>query len=180
MQHGILVNQYFLDLYSHLQFNSKLQYQWKIPTWIYDNKLFILNNLLPIGILSNYQLYHDIGKPFCKTYDLQTKKPHFYNHADISSEIWKTCSTDRLISQLISSDMIIHTMKAKDINIFSQREDAISLLLTGLSEIHANAQMFGGISSTSFKIKYKQIDSRGKAILKELTETKPKRRVQNA
>lgn len=47
---------------------------------------------------------------------------------------------------------------------------AISLLITGLSEIHANASMFGGIESTSFKIKYKQIDSRGKAILKQLKD----------
>ena len=46
----------------------------------------------------------------------------------------------------------------------------LSLLITGLSEIHANANMFGGIESTSFKIKYKQINSRGKQILKHLIE----------
>lgn len=38
-------------------------------------------------------------------------------------------------------------------------------LIAGLSEIHANASMFGGIDSTSFKIKWKQISKRGKKIL---------------
>jgi len=82
-----LVNQYFLDLYSHLQFNTTLQYNWKLPDWIY-NKNYILENLLPIGMLSTYQIYHDIGKPFCKTYDIEDKKPHFYNHENISAEIY--------------------------------------------------------------------------------------------
>ena len=168
MQHGILVNQYFLDLYSHLQFNTKLQYNWILPTWIYDNKEFILEKLLPIGMLSNYQIYHDIGKPFCKTYDLDTRNPHFYDHANISAQKYPGIEE---IKALIASDMIIHTIKAKELIQFSKREDAMSLLLTGLSEIHANAEMFGGIQSTSFKIKYKQINSRGKALLKIYGET---------
>jgi len=165
MQHGILVNQYFLDLYSHLQFNTTLQYNWILPNWIYDNKDFILKNLLPIGMLSNYQIYHDIGKPFCKTYDIDTKNSHFYNHEKISSEIYP--GNDE-IKNLIASDMIIHKIKEKDMDVFSTKEESISLLLTGLSEIHANAEMFGGINSTSFKIKYKQINTRGKSLLRRL------------
>jgi len=165
MQHGILVNQYFLDLYSHLQFNTILQYNWKLPNWIYDNKEFILDNLLPIGMLSNYQIYHDIGKPFCKTYDIDTKKPHFYNHEKISSEIYPSVFE---IKKLIASNMIIHKIKDKEMDKFSKRKDSISLLITGLSEIHANAEMFGGMNSTSFKIKYKQIDSRGKGLFRRL------------
>ena len=165
MQHGIMVNQYFLDLYSHIQFNTPLQYTWVIPEWLYDNKEYILKNLLPIGTLSSYQIYHDIGKPFCKTYDIESKKPHFYNHAEISATVYPGSEE---IKELIGSDMLIHTIKAKDIEWFSEREDAMSLLLTGLSEIHANAEMFGGIESTSFKIKYKQINQRGKALLKRL------------
>jgi hypothetical protein len=42
------------------------------------------------------------------------------------------------------------------------------LLLTGLAEVHANAKMFGGLESTSFKIKFSQIEKRGNAIIKEL------------
>ena len=165
MQHGILVNQYFLDLYSHLQFNTTLQYKWIIPSWIYDQKDFILKKLLPIGLLSEYQIYHDIGKPFCKTYDLDTRKLHFYNHATISANTYPGSSK---IKELIESDMLIHTIKDKDIDLFSKRDDAISLLITGLSEIHANAEMFGGFDSISFKIKYKQINTRGKGLLRRL------------
>ena len=167
MQHGILVNQYFLDLYSHLQFNTKLQYNWILPTWIYDNKDYILKNLLPIGMLSNYQIYHDIGKPFCKTYDIEDKKPHFYNHETISAEIYPGNTETKA---LIASDMIIHTIKDSQMDDFSKKDEAISLLITGLSEIHANAEMFGGISSTSFKIKYKQINTRGKTLLRRLVK----------
>lgn len=67
--------------------------------------------------------------------------------------------------------MDIHTIKAKDLDEFSENNSrALTLLLSGLSEIHANAEMFGGLESTSFKIKYKQIDSRGKQIIKKTKE----------
>lgn len=167
MQHGILVNQYFLDLYSHLQFNTRLAYEWKIPAWAYTYKDKILENLLPIGILSTYQIYHDIGKPFCKTYDIDTRKPHFHNHAEVSSQ---TYPGEDSVKELIASDMLVHTIKDKDLDEFCKREDAISLLLTGLAEIHANAEMFGGLDSKSFKIKYKQIESRGKGIFRRLEQ----------
>ena len=68
-----MVSQYFFDLYSNLQFNSKLQYNWKIPSWLIENKDIILKNLLPLNILTTYQIYHDIGKPYCKTYQLDDK-----------------------------------------------------------------------------------------------------------
>ena len=59
-------------------------------------------------------------------------------------------------------------MKAEAVPEFAKMPEAISLLLVALSEIHANAEMFGGIESTSFKIKWKQIDKRGNAICKLL------------
>jgi len=67
-------------------------------------------------------------------------------------------------------DMDIHLLKADGIAEFAARPEAISLLLTGLAEIHANAAMFGGIESTSFKIKFKQISKRGKQIIKMMKE----------
>lgn len=174
LQHGILVSQYYLELYSHLQFNNKLTYTWKLPEWLYENKEFILNMLLPLSTLTTYQIYHDIGKPYCKIYDLEDKKYHFPEHAKISSKTYeRTNGSQDLISILIERDMDIHLIKAKDLDVFigDSKLDhmiAISLLLTGLAEIHANAEMFGGIDSTSFKIKYKQIDSRGKQIIKKI------------
>ena len=61
--------------------------------------------------------------------------------------------------------MEIHTIKDKDVKEFIRDpRTAVTLLLVGLAEVHSNAQMFGGIESDSFKIKYKQIAKRGKAI----------------
>jgi hypothetical protein len=64
--------------------------------------------------------------------------------------------------------MVIHTIKTEEIEKFSQDPLAVSLLITGFSEIHANASIFGGIDSTSFKIKWKQIDKKGKKILEQI------------
>lgn len=170
-----MVSQYFQDLYSHLQFNSNLLYKWKLPTWLLTNRDFILDNLLPIGILIQYQIYHDIGKPYCKIYDLNSKNYHFPNHANISGSTYKNITDDTIISSLISRDMDIHLLKAKDLSSFIgssflDKQIALSLLISGLSEIHANAEMFGGLNSINFKIKYKQIESRGKQIIKLLRE----------
>jgi hypothetical protein len=65
-------------------------------------------------------------------------------------------------------DMMIHTMKSEDINSFIEFPEAITLLIVGLAEIHANAELFGGIESTSFKIKWKQISKKGKSICQKL------------
>ena len=67
--------------------------------------------------------------------------------------------------------MEIHTIKAKDVEYFCRDKTiALTLLIAGLCEVHSNASMFGGIESTSFKIKMKQIEKRGKRILECVTE----------
>jgi uncharacterized protein YukE len=68
--------------------------------------------------------------------------------------------------------MKIHTLKASQIEKITKEIPnlIISLLITGLAEIHANAEMFGGLNSIGFKIKYKQINQRGKQILKILNQ----------
>jgi hypothetical protein len=75
-----------------------------------------------------------------------------------------------LVQELIKMDMDIHCLKSEGLDEFDDRYECVSLLVTGLSEIHANASMFGGIESTSFKIKWKQIDKRGKQILNKFVE----------
>jgi hypothetical protein len=123
-------------------------------------------------------MYHDIGKPYCKIYDLNDhSKYHFPNHAEISSKTYSNINNgiEDITSLLIRRDMDIHMIKAKDLDSFIGITDldnqiAISLLITGLAEIHANAEMFGGFDSISFKMKYKQIDSRGKQIIKKIID----------
>lgn len=63
--------------------------------------------------------------------------------------------------------MDIHLIKDKEINSFINKYTC-TLLFVGLAEILANAKYFGGYDSESFKIKYKQINKRGKAILNKI------------
>lgn len=65
--------------------------------------------------------------------------------------------------------MFFHKCSAKELeNTTIEKRDLCSLLLTALAEIHANAEMFGGIESQSFKSKYKQLDRRGNKLCKKL------------
>jgi hypothetical protein len=55
--------------------------------------------------------------------------------------------------------MDIHTLKSEGVEEFCKNPLAITLLLTGLAEIHSNAQMFGDIESVSFRIKMEKYKS---------------------
>lgn len=157
--HGKKVLERFEDLIG----DRKLQ--WKLPSWFpqYEKQLFA--ELPDIQIMKDYLLYHDCGKPFCKTVDSEGKV-HFPNHAQVSKEIWTNLNGPSLVADLIGQDMDIHILKPEGIPEFAGRPTASALLIAGLSEIHANAELFGGIESTGFKIKLKHLESRGKQICK--------------
>ncbi|MBM24435.1 MAG: hypothetical protein CL760_01830 [Chloroflexi bacterium] len=40
LEHGISVARYFQDLRNHILFNKELNYQWKLPEWIYCQDLW--------------------------------------------------------------------------------------------------------------------------------------------
>ena len=166
LQHGQSVHEWFKDLYSHLMRGTPLTREWRLPEWIYHP--LIKERLIDFDILETYQIYHDCGKPLCRTVDEQGRQ-HFPNHAEISRQRWLECSDGspaaQQIARLIAMDMDIHLLKSDGIEEFAKRPEAISLLLTGLCELHSNAVMFGGIESTGFKIKWKQTNKSGKRIL---------------
>jgi hypothetical protein len=69
--------------------------------------------------------------------------------------------------------MLFHTGCSEEVAKHLTKLDTksiITLLIASLAEIHSNAEMFGGIESTSFKIKWKNIDRRGKQVFKYLKE----------
>jgi len=165
LEHGQLVSEYYRDLVNHLEKEAPLKYQWRIPEWVYLHKELILSELLDNNTMGRYHVHHDCGKPYCKTVD-EEGKHHFVDHANVSYEVWNQLfPDDKMVSMLIKSDMDIHCLKGEQVREFAMRSEPISLIMTGLSEIHANASMFGGIESTSFKIKWKQIDKRGRQVL---------------
>ncbi len=115
-----------------------------------------------------YQVYHDCGKPICQTVDADGRH-HFPNHASVSKLRWEECAgssvMSALVGDLIGMDMDVHLVRASGIEEFAKRPQALTLLLTGLCEVHSNAQMFGGIDSIGFKIKYGNIDRFGSRIV---------------
>jgi hypothetical protein len=159
LQHGLSVNQYFQDLKAHIIDGTPLKFEWKLPGWIYNKDIW--NNLASDKDINTYQIYHDCGKPFCLTIDEEGKR-HFPDHAKVSGQIWRQIGGSEIQASLMEHDMDIHLLKMEDFEEFRKLPFAETLLITGLCEIHSNAAMFGGIDSTSFKIKWKKINKIGK------------------
>lgn len=142
----------------------------KLPDWFKQNKSFILENIPSEYVLRKYTIFHDIGKPYCLERDEEGRK-HFPNHAEYSFQKYlELFPNEKNIAELIRNDMIVHTIKDHGVLNFSKNKNCVTHLVVGLAEIYANAEMFGGIESNSFKIKYKQLDRRGQAIISVLKQ----------
>lgn len=173
LQHGEAVRNNFWQL-KNLLFNgaSQLNDEWRLPSCVWDNRSSLANNLHDDQTIHDYTTYHDCGKPYCLTID-ESGRRHFPNHALVSFYVWKSFSNHDEVARLIRDDMIFHTCSAE---LLTEKlelgewkiKDAVTLYLAALSEIHANASMFGGLDSVSFKMKYKQLERRGKQMCKIL------------
>lgn len=155
IQHGEMVHEWYSDLHGA---RSK---QWdfgKVESLIY--RLIPLTQD-PIHIRP-YHVFHDCGKPYCRTVDEQGRQ-HFPNHAQTSHDKWLEVGGSEKYSWYILNDMAFHTLKGVDLQPIIEDPRSATLLLTAWSELHANAQMFGGTSSTSFKIKRKYLEKNTKA-----------------
>lgn len=169
----LVANKYF-DIKGLLQFGH-LSKRYKLPSWFLKYRSEIFDKLAPDYIVSYYASFHDCGKPFCKTIDCEGKV-HYPDHAVWSfNTFWSVRNDfDHLnyeefdrVAFLILNDMAVHTVKNVDED-FANKEDIITLLVVALAEIHANAELFGGIESDGFKIKFAQIERKGKRICKLL------------
>lgn len=162
-EHGISVWFYFQELLKILETGENPE-EYKIPDWFLTYRQILRSSLLPLNIIKEYVVFHDVSKPFCRIVD-ENGKQHFPNHAELSGRIWREAGGNEQVARLMEMDMLIHTIKDKDIANFSQNKEWATLLVVGLSEIISNSQLFGGYNSNSFKIKFKQIDRRGKALM---------------
>lgn len=137
----------------------------RIPTWLSENFQEILQMVHPLPIIKRYNVFHDCGKPFCLT--VVDGKRHFPNHAEISKSVYLETWGDKIVANLIGWDMVFHTETAEQIKERNlSKQDSLTLLVTAVAELHSNAEMFGGIESESFKIKWKKIDKRGRALFR--------------
>lgn len=138
----------------------------KVPDFIIEKREELLANIHPLGVIEKYTKFHDCGKPYCLVVD-ENGKRHFPNHAEVSKEVWLEHFPDEtLVGELIGLDMVFHTFKYEQIANLELDEKTINtLILVAYCEINSNARMFGGITSDSFKIKYKRLTSLAKKFL---------------
>ena len=143
-----MVNEAYNKIIKEERFNYLLIYQ-------YD----------PI-LMRHYHLYHDCGKSYCKVIDKQGKI-HYPDHANKSAQIHAKHFDAPEANWLIKNDMIFHSCKGEELKEWMNENTPqviASLYLTAWSEIMANAQLFGGLESDTFKIKKKRLIQHGKKI----------------
>lgn len=144
------------------------------PEWVEEYCPEITNNLHLPKIMEQYARYHDCGKPFCRVVG-EDGRVHFPDHATVSRTTYlEVFPGEETAANLIGWDMDFHTLNSSEtaerLKTVWSPKDACTLLLTGLAEVHSNAQLFGGIESQSFKIKWKHLDRRGRQAMKLLFE----------
>jgi hypothetical protein len=133
----------------------------RIPSWLTTHGTKLMDRIDNWPAFSEYMLYHDCGKPYCRTVDAEGKQ-HFPEHEKVSYQRWLEIDGEGYVAQCILHDMDIHRIKGDEVAAFAALPQAPSLLIAGLAEIHANAEMFGGTDNNGFKIKFAQIERRGK------------------
>lgn len=177
LQHGLMVQQKFSEIVTTLQkkeFFDLGALGYRVPRWDVPHLETFLEKLLEPFTVNLYTTWHDCGKPVCKEVD-KNGRNHYPNHAEHSARVFgELFSTETVAQTLIRRDMECHTLKLsspEEIQFFLRDGEgvAITLLLAALAEIHANASLFQGLDSTSFKIKFKHLEKFGRRLLGRTT-----------
>lgn len=166
---------------------------WRLPAWVAAYRPQLAAAAGDEWLVDRYLTLHDAGKPDVVTVDEQGRR-RFPGHGQRSPRVYLDTyrpadspagdaaddpaagsgagprggvgarDVHARVAELIAHDMDIHLLKAAGVEAFCANPNAVVHLLAGLAEVTSNAAMFGGVDSTSFKIKYKQLVSRGNAI----------------
>lgn len=158
-QHCQSVAKTYFDLLEHPD-------KYPLPPIIRDNFEYIRQHQVPPGIVRQYLEWHDCGKPACAT--LINGRQSFPNHAEVSQRVFREAGGDDAAARLIGLDMVFHITKPAEIVAQTASLDTttvMTLMLAAWASIFANAEMFGGTDSESFKIKASQLTSRCKKVL---------------
>lgn len=121
-----------------------------------------------------YRIYHDCGKHLSLVISEDGRRS-YPNHAKVSAEEFAKAFDDDEARWLIENDMAFHTMKGDELENWlssnsSNKRRIATLLLTAWAEIRANAEMFGGVDSDSFKMKKKRLRRAGRAAMRKLED----------
>lgn len=161
LQHGEAVAECYRDLWRWLE-GAPPRLAWDIPVATQEILGRAHASALPPAAARDYHVYHDCGKHLCLVIDAQGRR-HYPDHAEHSSRRWREMGGDVRTGELIRNDMVFHLAKGEGIKTLAALPDSPTLLLTAWAEIHANAAMFGGLESESFKIKRKHLIKASKA-----------------
>ena len=172
-RHGEMVAEKYAELVAHLRRRDgpvgALE-GWRLPEWVTKHAGLLCARQVPFAVAQRYQVFHDCGKPYCIEFD-QAGRRHFPRHAAVSAGIWRALGGAEMESDLIAQDMDAHQLAAAGLDEFAERPTAATLLLTGLAEVHANAEMFGGQEGVGFRSKWKHLDRRGRALCLRWSQT---------
>lgn len=163
LDHGNMIASEFKTLLSELEegkYHSNIQQLYSLTK----------DKLLSAEQLEQYHIYHDCGKHLCLQIDSEGRR-HYPNHAEISAKQYGLIFPEDTTTQfLILHDMHFHSKKADELKDLFDHPLAPSLFFTALAEINANSEMFGGRSSTSYKIKMKRLIQTASKFLNHIKE----------
>ena len=165
LQHGEAVLAKYHDLLAHA-ITGKLPEGWRQPKWwTPETAQHLAAAQPPAEIMANYLTYHDCGKSLCRTVDEEGRQ-HFPDHAAVSARVWQQLGGHPDEVWLMERDMMLHSGSADECEVLRGHRLAPALMFAALAEIHANAEMFGGPETPSFKAKAKQLERRTTQLLK--------------
>lgn len=172
LAHGRSVREHYRVLTAHVRGELDLSTapNWRLPGWVDAYREQLAAALPDDYVMDRYLTLHDCGKPTVRTVDADGRA-HFPGHAEASARTYLEvfgAAADPTVSDLIAHDMDAHLLRSEDVPAFAARPTAAGQLLAALSEITSNAAMFGGVDSIGFKVKYKHIDRRGRAVCRAL------------
>lgn len=153
LEHGQRVHDSYVQLRSDLIASQFEQDEPALQAWFNRIRETMPETLLAPEDLRAYHVYHDCGKHLVLCTD-DTGRRHFPDHALASAVQYKALfPNDPKTHWLIAHDMDFHTMRGDDLRVLWTQPLAATLYLTAWAEIRANAAMFGGLESESYKIK---------------------------
>lgn len=157
-QHGISVAHRYSELWKFVTTGTSDLAWDRLKPGDLDVLMDLTSRAIKPSKVAQYQIYHDCGKPWCRTVDADGRV-HFPNHAAISAQIWKTLYPDDVVGyDIIRLDMHPHTARGEELEAFMQLDLAPTMILIGIAAVYANADvLFGGTSSDSFKMKLKHL-----------------------
>lgn len=156
IQHGTAVHHHYRKLIEQLESNAAEYAQLQT--------LYAKVKLPPPEVLKKYHVYHDCGKHLTLQVD-ENGKRHFPNHAEVSANQYNHLfPEDGFTTNLIRKDMDFHILRGDELLELCKHPLAPILYFTAWAEINANAEMFGGKDSDSYKIKAKRLIQAGKKL----------------